>query len=102
MQDSPSLHAVLRATAVELADLAALTDDHGGARVVSAEQWQALDLISQRLAGLGSFLHALVPALPDCRPELQDALSTVRVSALVSRLIGHPGEEVDSGELEFF
>ncbi len=103
MDESPSLHAVLNATAIELGELAILTDDLGGARVVSAEQWQALDLISQRLAGLGSFLQALVPELPDCRPELDVALATVRVGGLVSRLLGRVEEGADdSGELEFF
>ena len=103
MEESPSLHAVLNATAIELSELAILTDDLGGARVVSAEQWQALDLISQRLAGLGSFLQALVPELPDCRPELHIALSTVRVGGLISRLLGRADDgQEHSGELEFF
>ena len=102
MDDTPSLHALLRATAVELSDLATLTDDLGGARIVSPEQWQALDLISQRLAGLGTFLHALVPELPDCRPPIDYALSTVRVGALVSRLIGQTEADTNGGDLEFF
>ena len=103
MEASPGLHAVLRATAVELEELALLTDDLGGARIVSAEQWQSLDLISQRLAGLGSFLHTLIPELPDCQPQLHGALATVRVGALVGRLLGQRGEMVEeSGELDFF
>ncbi len=103
MEQSPSLHAVLHATALELGELALLTDDLGGARVVSAEQWQALDLISQRLAGLGSFLHALVSELPDCRPDLGGALATVRVGALVQRLLGQPEHSDEaSGDLEVF
>ena len=103
MEELPGLHAVLKATAIELGELATLTDDLGGARTVSAEQWQGLDLISQRLAGLGLFLHALVPEVPDCRPELHVALATVRVGGLVSRLLGRVEENVsDSGDLEFF
>ncbi len=102
MENPPGLHAVLRATAVELGELAVLTDDLGGARVVSAEQWQALDLISQRLAGLGVFLEALCPELPDFRPELDVALATVRVGGLVKRLLGQPEETDEAGELEFF
>jgi hypothetical protein len=102
MADSPSLHDLLRAAAVELADLATQTDDLGGTRIVSPEQWQALDLISQRLAGLGTFLHALVPELPDCQPPVEYALSTVRVGALANRLRGCVEAEVNSGDLEFF
>ena len=103
MEDLPGLRALLNATAIELSELATLTDDLGGARIVSAEQWQGLDLISQRLAGLSVFLQALVPEIPDCHPELHAALATVRVGGLVSCLLGHVEESAsDSGELEFF
>lgn len=102
MEELPGLHAVLKATATELGELATLTDDLGGARTVSAEQWQGLDLISQRLSGLGLFLQALVSEIPDCRPELHVALATIRVGGLVSRLLGRAEEASDSGELEFF
>ena len=63
----------------------------------------ASDLISQRLAGLGSFLQALVPELPDCRPDLREALATIPIGGLVSRLLGRVEESAGaSGDIEFF
>jgi hypothetical protein len=102
--DMPTLHALLRTTANELADMAVETDGLGISHIPSVERWQALDLISQCLASLGLFLNALTDVVPDCRPALDDALAGVTVGSLADRLAGRVSRsnEVDCGALDMF
>ena len=101
----PTLHALLRNTADELASLAAKTDGLGAFGPSSVERWQSLDLISQSLSSLGIMLQTLTELVPDHAASLDAALAGVSVGSLAARLAGrtdHDGGAVEAGALDMF
>ena len=107
------LAAVLCATADELSALAdaasgvqAALGDAGfmpDVQGASIERLQALDLITQRLAGLSAFLTALAPTVtPGASADAMLAAADVTVSALAARLCAQPEPVAAAGECELF
>ncbi|MCR5877636.1 hypothetical protein [Phenylobacterium sp. J367] len=99
---------VMAACATELADLAgacevlqtALSD----AMAAGLADGQALDLITQRAAGLAQFLAALGRELPsDWRVDSLAAAQGVTLADLARSLTGHDSQAAaETGELDLF
>ena len=97
------LSTVLVAAAGELTDLASVADQLGGVGLGDIERWQALDRLSQHLAGMAAFLTGLSVVVPPIEPALDHALAVLTTSALADRLVGRTGGAgAESGDMELF
>ena len=97
------LTTVLLAGADELVELAAVADGLGAVGVADIERWQALDRLSQHLAGIASFLTGLADAVPPVALDLSEALGALKTAALADRLAGrYRVADDDPGALELF
>ncbi len=97
------LTTVLLAGADELVELAAVADGLGTLGVADIERWQALDRLSQHLAGIASFLTDLADAVPQVTLDLSEALGALKTAALADRLAGrYRDADDDPGALELF
>ncbi|HEY3798000.1 MAG TPA: hypothetical protein VGL58_06560 [Caulobacteraceae bacterium] len=106
------LDLTLRRVASEVAELTALAQhletalDSGDARLDPRRviEWQTLDMLTQRLAGLTQFLDALAGAAPPRFPmRIVAALEALPLADQAQRLAGRrPAPSADVGELTLF
>ncbi|WP_374469877.1 hypothetical protein [Phenylobacterium sp.] len=101
------LEAVLTACAAELEELSgrceALQAALSRALSQGAADAQALDLITQRTAGLADFLENVAGALPaDWRVDADAAARKLTLGDLAAALTGRARTAADPGELDFF
>lgn len=115
MPDSTQLVAILEAIAEEVGELGATIDRlqtmlspalfEIATNADYVRNVQTLDLTSQRLSAISTFLFSLNLAVPtDCVVNSSSALSEVKLAALAHRLAGDeadPNEQV-SGEIDLF
>ena len=108
---APSLPAVLDSIGHEMQALGALGTSlqAGLGRVTinhdssSVEEFQALDVLTQRLFDLANFLSALARCVPqDCQPDLSAGLRGLTLGHLQRRLSALPDVKAEAGELEVF
>ena len=98
-----NLQTVLLAGASELADLATVADQLGAVGSSDVERWQALDRLSQHLAGLAVFLAELAGTVPEVPLDVAGALAGLKTAALADRLAGRAcHDDYDAGALELF
>ncbi len=105
MQQSNLLPAVLEAVSHELSQAAALAGQlqdtlHLG--TTATQDMQALDLLTQTLSGLDSFIQALACMAPMVTVPLERLTSGLALSGLATRLGGGTAEPVDHGAMELF
>jgi hypothetical protein len=106
-QSTQPLEAVLTACAAELEELSgrceslqqALSEALSGC----VGDAQALDLITQRTAGLADFLENVATALPpEWRVDADAAARGLTLTDLANALTGRTRSAADAGELDFF
>jgi hypothetical protein len=104
-----SLTRALTACADELAALSgrcgrlqgALAPGLAGAAAI--EEAQGLDLVTQSLEALATYLETLARGLPaDWTVDAQAAAADLPLAELARRLLGQAPEAADSGELDLF
>ena len=111
--DAVALPVLMRRVAAELDDaaqacrraegLAAGLASQGGAAPERLAPLQALDELTQRLAGLAALLDRAAGQVPaDCALAMPALLETVRLDRLAARLKGEPAPAAAAGEAEFF
>jgi hypothetical protein len=115
MDDTTQLVAIMEAIAKELGELGATIDrlqtmlSPALFEIATNSDYvrnvQTLDLTSQRLNEMSSFIFTLNHAVPrDCLVNSSSALSEVKLAALAHRLMGEEADpnEQASGEIDLF